>query len=112
MLLPQALRVIAPPSANQFINLFKATPLVAFISGLDLLSAVAHICANTYQVVLLLIVASPWYLVLVSLVTVGQHFLERRSYQGSGRTTTKGAKQGFRCCRPADSATPSVPSES
>ncbi|QKW10187.1 amino acid ABC transporter permease [Streptomyces sp. NA04227] len=91
VLLPQALRVIVPPSMNQFVNLFKATSLVAFISGQDLLSSVQHIYANNYQVTPLLIVASLWYMVLVSLATVGQHFLEKRLNQGYGPTTAKGA---------------------
>ncbi|MCD7439478.1 amino acid ABC transporter permease [Streptomyces lincolnensis] len=91
VLLPQALRVIVPPSMNQFVNLFKATSLVAFISGQDLLSSVQHIYANNYQVIPLLIVASIWYLVLVSLATLGQHFLEKRLDQGYGPATRKGA---------------------
>ncbi|MGP3769415.1 amino acid ABC transporter permease [Streptomyces sp. SDT5-1] len=85
VLLPQALRVIVPPSMNQFVNLFKATSLVAFVSGLDLLSAVQHIYATNYEVVPLLIVASLWYLALVSLATLGQHLLEKRLNQGYGR---------------------------
>lgn len=90
VLLPQALRVIVPPSMNQFVNLFKATSLVAFVSGQDLLSSVQHIYANNFQVVPLLIVASLWYLALVSLATLGQHFLEKRLGQGYGRTAPKG----------------------
>jgi polar amino acid transport system permease protein len=92
VLLPQALRVIVPPSMNQFVNLFKATSLVAFVSGLDLLSAVQHIYANNYEVIPLLIVASLWYLVLVSLATAGQHVLERRLNQGHASATGKTAK--------------------
>ncbi|RII20595.1 L-cystine transport system permease protein TcyB [Streptomyces sp. YIM 130001] len=94
VVLPQALRVIVPPSMNQFVNLFKATSLVAFVSGQDLLSSVQHVYANNYEVIPLLIVASLWYLVLVSLATLGQHFLERRLNQGYGHTaaTSKGAK--------------------
>ncbi|KOG24349.1 amino acid ABC transporter permease [Streptomyces viridochromogenes] len=92
VLLPQALRVIVPPSVNQFVNLFKATSLVAFISGQDLLSSVQHIYANNYQVIPLLLVASLWYLVLVSLATLGQHYLERRLNRGHVPTTAKGAK--------------------
>ncbi|MGW1786424.1 amino acid ABC transporter permease [Streptomyces sp. NPDC002143] len=92
VLLPQALRVIVPPSVNQFVNLFKATSLVAFISGQDLLSSVTHIYATNYQVVPLLIVASLWYLVLVSLATFGQHVLEKRLSQGHAHATAKATK--------------------
>ncbi|MGW1713878.1 amino acid ABC transporter permease [Streptomyces sp. NPDC002156] len=92
VLLPQALRVIVPPSVNQFVNLFKATSLVAFISGQDLLSSVTHIYATNYQVIPLLIVASIWYLVLVSLATFGQHVLEKRLGQGHAHATAKATK--------------------
>lgn len=91
VLLPQALRVIVPPSMNQFVNLLKATSLVAFISGADLLSSVQHIYSNNFQVIPLLIVASIWYLVLVSVATFGQHLLEKRLNQGYG-ATAKGAR--------------------
>ncbi|WP_327654497.1 amino acid ABC transporter permease [Streptomyces sp. NBC_00483] len=92
VLLPQALRVIVPPSVNQFVNLFKATSLVAFVSGLDLLSAVQHIYATNYEVVPLLIVASLWYLALVSLATLGQHVLEKRLNQGYGHARVQERK--------------------
>lgn len=90
VLLPQALRVIVPPTMNQFVNLLKATSLVAFISGADLLSSVQHIYSNNFQVVPLLIVASIWYLALVSVATFGQHLLEKRLDQGYG---AKGARR-------------------
>ncbi|AGP52279.1 amino acid ABC transporter permease [Streptomyces rapamycinicus] len=91
VLLPQALRVIVPPSMNQFVNLLKATSLVAFISGQDLLSSVQHIYAVNFQVIPLLIVASIWYLLLVSLATLGQRGLEKRLNQGYGQVTSKGS---------------------
>jgi len=91
VLLPQALRVIVPPSMNQFVNLLKATSLVAFISGDDLLSSVQRVYATNFQVVPLLIVASIWYLALVSVATLGQHFLEKRLGQGYRYTSPKGA---------------------
>jgi polar amino acid transport system permease protein len=91
VLLPQALRVIVPPSMNQFVNLLKATSLVAFISGADLLSSVQHIYSSNFQVVPLLIVASIWYLAMVSVLTFGQHLLEKRLNQGYG--ATKGTRR-------------------
>ncbi|MDN3057158.1 amino acid ABC transporter permease [Streptomyces sp. SRF1] len=91
VLLPQVLRVIVPPSVNQFVNLLKATSLVAFIAGQDLLSSVQHVYAANFQVIPLLIVASLWYLALVSLATFGQRLLEKRLDQGYGHTTRKGA---------------------
>jgi polar amino acid transport system permease protein len=76
---------------NQFVNLLKATSLVAFISGADLLSSVQHIYSSNFQVVPLLIVASIWYLAMVSVLTFGQHLLEKRLNQGYG--ATKGTRR-------------------
>lgn len=85
IVLPQALRVIVPPTANQAINLLKATSLVAFISGGDLLTNIQDIYANNFAVIPLLVTASVWYLVVVSVASVGQRYLERRV--GRGFTT-------------------------
>lgn len=74
---PQAMRVAVPPIANETINLLKSTSLVAFISVPDLLYSVQQIYSSTFQVVPLLIVATLWYMVIVSLLSIGQFFLER-----------------------------------
>jgi polar amino acid transport system permease protein len=85
IVLPQALRVIVPPTANQAINLLKATSLVAFISGGDLLTNIQDIYANNFAVIPLLVTASVWYLVVVTVASVGQRYLER--HVGRGFTT-------------------------
>lgn len=82
VILPQALRVIIPPTGNQMINLLKATSLVAFISGGDLLSNVKDIYSVNFAVMPLLVVASIWYLVMVSIATVAQTYLERSVNRG------------------------------
>ena len=82
IVLPQAMRVIIPPTGNQTINLLKATSLVAFISGGDLLSNVKDIYSVNFAVMPLLVVASIWYLVIVSIATVGQSYLERSVNRG------------------------------
>lgn len=92
--LPQALRIIVPPSMNQFINLFKATSLVAFIAGNDLLSSVQKIYGQNFLVIPLLLVASIWYLALVSVATVGQHYIERRLGRGHGTSSARKAPKG------------------
>jgi len=85
IILPQAMRVIVPPTGNQAINLLKATALVAFISGGDLLSNVQEIYAVNYAVMPLLVVATLWYLALVTVATVGQYYLERSVGKGYSR---------------------------
>jgi len=87
IILPQAMRVIVPPTGNQAINLLKATALVAFISGGDLLSNVQDIYAVNYAVMPLLVVATLWYLALVTVATLGQYYLERAIGKGYARRT-------------------------
>ena len=79
VVLPQAARVAVPPIANETINLCKATSLVAFVSVPDLLYSVQEVYARTFQVVPLLVVATIWYTVIVSVMTLGQWELERRT---------------------------------
>jgi polar amino acid transport system permease protein len=77
VVLPQAARIAIPPVANETINLCKSTALVAFISVPDLLYSVQEIYARTFQVVPLLVVATIWYTVIVSVMSLGQWWLER-----------------------------------
>ncbi|WP_147397309.1 amino acid ABC transporter permease [Amycolatopsis panacis] len=83
IVIPQAIRVIIPPTGNQFISLLKASALVAVIGGGDLLTRAQQIYGSNFQVIPLLMVAGFWYLVLVTLATFGQHFLEKK-YSLSG----------------------------
>ncbi|MFJ6940510.1 amino acid ABC transporter permease [Streptomyces sp. NPDC101132] len=86
IVLPQAMRVIIPPMGNETINMLKMTALVSVIAAHDLMSNVQEVYAQNYQVIPLLVVASCWYLALVSLLSVPQAWLERRY----GRGTTRG----------------------
>lgn len=85
IVLPQAMRVLVPPTANQAINMLKATSLVAFIAGGDLLTAIQNIYSVNFAVIPLLLTACFWYLVIVSIASVGQHLLEKKV--GRGFTT-------------------------
>jgi len=77
IVIPQAIRVILPPLGNQFIDILKATSIVSVIGGGDLMTRAQQIYGQNYQVIALLVVASLWYLVLVTLATIGQSYLER-----------------------------------
>jgi polar amino acid transport system permease protein len=83
IVLPQAMRVIIPPTGNDFIMMLKTSSLVAVIGGSELLSTARDIYARSFHVIELLIVASIWYLVLTSVASVGQYFLERRFSRGT-----------------------------
>lgn len=85
VVLPQAMRVIVPPAGNNFINLLKMTSLVAVIAGGDLLTQAQNVSAANLKTIELLLVASAWYLVIVSVFSVLQALLERRLARGHGR---------------------------
>jgi polar amino acid transport system permease protein len=84
IVLPQAMRVIIPPTGNETISMLKTTSLVAFIGLSDLLYTVQLIYSRTYQQIPLLIVASIWYLVVTTVLSMGQYYIER--YYGRGTT--------------------------
>lgn len=78
VVLPQAMRVIIPPFGNQFISMLKTTSLVSVIAGSDLMTVSQHLYLANFEVIALLMVASIWYLVLTTVASVIQHFVERR----------------------------------
>ena len=78
VILPQAIRVFLPPFGNQVVNLLKLTSLVSIVALADLLYSAQLIYARTFETIPLLIVASIWYLVVVTILSYGQSWLERR----------------------------------
>ncbi|MQA94523.1 MAG: ABC transporter permease subunit [Streptosporangiales bacterium] len=87
IVLPQAMRVIIPPTGNETIAMLKNTSLVAAIPFYELTFAAQNIYARTYQVIPMLIMAVLWYLALSSILMIGQYYLERH-YGRSERTPT------------------------
>jgi polar amino acid transport system permease protein len=85
IVLPQAMRVIIPPTGNETISMLKTTSLVSTISVVELFQATQNISNTNYQVVPLLTVASLWYLFFTSVMTVGQFYVERYYARGSSR---------------------------
>ncbi|MBB5867429.1 polar amino acid transport system permease protein [Allocatelliglobosispora scoriae] len=82
IVLPQAMRVIAPPMGNEVITMLKSTALVSIIGGHDLMTAVQGVYALNYKVIPLLSVAAIWYLALVSALSAVQFLVERRFGRG------------------------------
>jgi polar amino acid transport system permease protein len=78
IILPQAMRVIIPPTGNQVISMLKTTSLVVVIGYTELMVVVQQIYAQNYKVIPLLIVAAIWYLVCTSVLTVFQSWIERK----------------------------------
>ncbi|WP_333620230.1 amino acid ABC transporter permease [Dietzia sp.] len=90
--LPQAMRVIIPPTGNEIISMLKTTSLVSAIPfTLELTGRARDISAANYQPIPLLIVAATWYLAVTSILMVGQYFLEKHFAKGATRQLT--AKQ-------------------
>jgi polar amino acid transport system permease protein len=87
IVLPQAMRVIIPPTANETIGMLKTTSLVSILAFPELLYAAQLIYATNYRTIQLLIVASIWYLVVTTVLSIGQHYLERYYGRGAARTT-------------------------
>jgi polar amino acid transport system permease protein len=85
IVLPQAMRVILPPTGNETISMLKTTSLVAVIAYPELLYSVQLIYSVNYETIPLLIVASLWYLIVTSLLTFGQYYVERYFGRGSSR---------------------------
>jgi len=86
IVLPQAMRVIIPPTGNETISMLKNTSLVLVLgSVLDLLFESSQIYQANYKTIQLLIVASFWYLMMTSIAYIGQYFIERRFRRGFSR---------------------------
>jgi polar amino acid transport system permease protein len=85
IVLPQAMRVIIPPTGNETISMLKTTSLVSVIAVAELTYAVQAIYAVNFKTIPLLITASIWYLVCTSVLYVGQYYLERRYGRGAAR---------------------------
>lgn len=78
VILPQALRVIIPPTGNQVIGMLKYTSLASVISVTELLASAELVYTRTFETIPLLIVASLWYVLLTTILTVVQRLIERR----------------------------------
>jgi polar amino acid transport system permease protein len=87
IILPQAMRIIIPPTGSSVINTIKATSLVSVIAGSELLTRVENISATNLKTIELLLVACLWYLLISSVAGVAQYFLERKYGRGFSRSS-------------------------
>jgi polar amino acid transport system permease protein len=85
VVLPQAMRVIIPPTGNETISMLKNSSLASAITFVELLYASQEIYSSNFRTIPLLIVASIWYLAMTSVAYVGQYFIERRFGRGFSR---------------------------
>jgi polar amino acid transport system permease protein len=95
IVLPQAMRVIVPPTGNETIAMIKDTSLVAYTPvTMELYFQLNAIAARTFQPVSTLVAACLWYLILCSVMMIVQYFIERHFGRGYG--TTGRARQRLR----------------
>lgn len=88
--MPQAMRIIIPPTGNEFISLLKTTSLVIAVPyTAELYGRATDISNSLFQPVPLLLVAATWYLVITSILMVAQFYVERYFSRGSSRQLTQ-----------------------
>jgi polar amino acid transport system permease protein len=98
IVLPQAMRVIIPPTGNETISMLKTTSLVSVISFQELLYSAQLIYSRNYETIPLLLVASLWYLVVTTVLSGLQILLERRAGRGwsaKGSSSPGGLRRMF-----------------
>lgn len=96
VVLPQAMRVIVPPTGNETISMLKTSSLASVAAVTELLYSAQQIYARTYQTIPLLVMASVWYLVLTTVLTIGQYYVERHYARGASYALAPTPFQRFR----------------
>lgn len=85
IVLPQAMRVIVPPTGNETISMLKTTSLVSVVAIAELLYAAELIYAVNFKQIPLLLTISIWYLIVTTILSIGQYYVERRYGRGTAR---------------------------
>ena len=96
IVLPQAMRVIIPPTGNETISMLKTSSLAIIAAVPELFTRSEQISNANLAVIELAIVASIWYLFMTSVLTFGQFYLERYFARGSQRELPPTPLQRFR----------------
>ncbi|MFI6641319.1 amino acid ABC transporter permease [Streptomyces sp. NPDC050504] len=86
IVIPQAMRVIVPPTGNEVINMLKTTSLVSAVQFYELLKQAQDIGQTSGSPVEMLFLAAAWYLILTTVFSIGQFYLERYYARGSSRS--------------------------
>ncbi|QRV02286.1 amino acid ABC transporter permease [Arcanobacterium phocisimile] len=102
IILPQAMRVIVPPTGNETISMLKTTSLVTAVPlSLELTHVTNASGFSSFQPIPFLLVAAIWYLSITSVLMVGQYYLEKfygrgtsDSSDSSRARTTKKSRAG------------------
>jgi polar amino acid transport system permease protein len=82
VVLPQAMRVIIPPMGNEFISMLKNTSLLQVVAVMELYARTSQISSQNLAQVELLVVAGFWYLVMTTVLSFPQNYLEKKYGRG------------------------------
>jgi polar amino acid transport system permease protein len=96
IVLPQAMRVIIPPTGNEVISMLKTSALVSVIAYPELLYSAQLIYAVNFKQIPLLLVVCIWYLVVTTILSIGQYYVERRFGRSSASELPPTAMQRIR----------------
>jgi polar amino acid transport system permease protein len=96
IVLPQAMRVIIPPTGNETISMLKTSSLASIVTFTELFRVQQEVASYNFRVEELLIVVSIWYLICTSILTVGQYYIERYFARGSVRSLPETPAQRLR----------------
>ena len=86
IVLPQAMRTILPAAFNDIIGMAKGTSNVYIVAIPELFYTVQVIFHRNLEVIPLLMVATVWYLIILTVLSVVQWQVERRFARGALRT--------------------------
>jgi polar amino acid transport system permease protein len=96
VVLPQAMRVIIPPTGNETIAMLKSTSIATVIATPEMVNVAQAIYSRTFRPIPVLMAISLWYLLVTSILTVGQFYLERRYARSALRALPPTPWQRFR----------------
>jgi polar amino acid transport system permease protein len=96
IVLPQAMRVIIPPTGNETISMLKTSALVSVLAYAELLYSVQLIYSQNFKTIPLLMVAAIWYLFFTTILSIGQYYIERYYARGAARELPPTAAQRLR----------------
>jgi len=108
IVLPQAARVIVPPLGNEFNNMLKTTSLLVIISVPELYTIFSRKQGQTFAPFEFFLAAAVWYLMLTTIWSIVQAWIERRLAKGTAGSTTKGPSMRQRLFGGGESIEPSI----
>ena len=78
VILPQAARIVIPPLGNEFTLMIKGTSLLSVIGVRELFGTIEDINSATFRTFELFLIAALWYLLMTSIMAIGQRLIEAR----------------------------------